>query len=146
MCIRDSRQDEIAERTEEETEEEDAGIRDLVLVRRRSLARDLVLVLVLARESDIAGDTEITSHEDDATVARGLARRLREEEGPEVTTTTTMMTIWMMVVKNITEGLSEEMRRTVAETGRRRFRVQGLRMKGEEEEDEVIESTRTRKC
>ena len=86
------------------------------------------------------------SHEDDATVARGLARRLREEEGPEVTTTTTMMTIWMMVVKNITEGLSEGMRRTVAETGRRRFRVQGLRMKGEEEEDEVIESTRTRKC
>ena len=64
---------------EEETEEEDAGIRDLVLVRRRSLVRDLVLVLVLvlARESDIAGDTEITSHEDDATVARGLVRRLR---------------------------------------------------------------------
>ena len=86
------------------------------------------------------------SHEDDATVARGLARRLREEEGPEVTTMTTMMTIWMMAVKNITEGLFEGMRRTVAETGRRRFHVQGLRMKGEEEEDEVIESTRTRKC
>ena len=100
---------------------------------------------VLARESDIAGDTEITSREDDATVARGLVRRLREEEGPEVTTTTTMMTIWMMVVKTSPKVFSRDA------PYRRRNRspsisVQGLRMKGEEEEDEVIESTRTRKC
>ena len=128
------------ERTEEETEGEDETIRDLALA--LALARDLGLVR--ARESGTAEETNARKAEDDGTVARDLARRLREEEGPEVTTMTTITTMMMMAVDNDIEGHLGETRRTEEETGRRRIRARGLRTKDEDEAEEAIESTRIR--
>ena len=138
--VRRRRRGEIVERTEEETEEEDETIRDLDL--DLVLARDLDLVL--ARESDTAEETNAHKAEDDGTVARDLARRLREGEGPEVTTMTTITTMMMMAVDNDIEGHLGETRRTEEETGRRRIRARGLRTKDEDEAEEAIESTRIR--
>lgn len=128
------------ERTEEETEGEDETIRDLALA--LALARDLGLVR--ARERGTAEETNARKAEDDGTVARDLARRLREEEGPEVTTMTTITTMMMMAVDNDVEGHLGETRRTEEETGRRRIRARGLRTKDEDEAEEAIESTRIR--
>ena len=137
------RGEEIAERTEEETEIEDEGILDLDLVR---LLRRLVLDLGLglARESGTAEEAEM-NEVDDATIARDLDRRLREEESLGVTTMTTIkITRWMMVVNKDAEGHLGETRRTKEEeTGRHRIRVQGLQT-SEEEEEEAIESIRSR--
>lgn len=138
------RGEEIAERTEEETEIEDEGILDLDLVRHlRRLVLDLGLAL--ARESGTAEEAEM-NEVDDATIARDLDRRLREEESLGVTTMTTTITItrWMMAVNKDAEGHHGETRRTAAETGRHRIRVQGLQTSEEEEEEEVIESIRSR--
>lgn len=140
------RGEEIAERTEEETEIEDEGILDLDLVR---LLRRLVLDLglALARESGTAEEAEM-NEVDDATIARDLDRRLREEESLGVMGVTTMTTIkitrWMMAVNKDAEGHHGETRRTDEETGRLRIRVQGLQTSDEEEEEEVIESIRSR--
>jgi len=128
--VRRRRRGEIVERTEEETEGEDETIRDLGLVR--------------ARESGTAEETNARKAEDDGTVARDLARRLREGEGPEVTTMTTITTMMMMAVDNDIEGHLGETRRTEEETGRRRIRARGLRTKDEDEAEEAIESTRIR--
>jgi hypothetical protein len=137
------RGEEIAERTEEEIEIEDEGILDLDLVR---LLRRLVLDLglALARESGTAEEAEM-NEVDDATIARDLDRRLREEESLGVTTMTTIkITRWMMVVNKDAEGHLGETRRTKEEeTGRHRIRVQGLQT-SEEEEEEAIESIRSR--
>ena len=82
---------------------------------------------------------------DDATIARDLDRRLREEESLGVTTMTTIkITRWMMAVNKDAEGQHGETRRTAAETGRLRIRVQGLQTSDEDEEEEVIESIRSR--
>jgi len=120
------RGEEIAERTEEETEIEDEGILDLDLVR---LLRRLVLDLglALARESGTAEEAEL-NEVDDATIVRDLDRRLREEESRlGVTTMTTIkITRWMMAVNKDAEGHLGETRRTDEETGRHRIRVQGL--------------------
>ena len=132
------RRGEIVERTEEETEGEDETIRDLAL----ALARDLGLVR--ARERGTAEETNARKAEDDGTVARDLARRLREGEGPEVTTMTTITTMMMMAADNDIEGHLGETRRTEEETGRRRIRARGLRTKDEDEAEEAIESTRIR--
>ena len=137
------RGEEIAERTEEETEIEDEGILDLDLVR---LLRRLVLDLglALARESGTAEEAEM-NEVDDATIARDLDRRLREEESLRVTTMTTIkITRWMMAVNKDAEGHHGETRRTEEETGRLRIRVQGLQTSDEDEEEEVIESIRSR--
>ena len=138
------RGEEIAERTEEETEIEDEGILDLDLVR---LLRRLVLDLglALARESGTAEEAEL-NEVDDATIVRDLDRRLREEESRlGVTTMTTIkITRWMMAVNKDAEGHHGETRRTAAETGRLRLRVQGLQTSDEDEEEEVIESIRSR--
>ena len=137
------RGEEIAERTEEETEIEDEGILDLDLVR---LLRRLVLDLglALARESGTAEEAEL-NEVDDATIVRDLDRRLREEESLGVTTMTTIkITRWMMAVNKDAEGHLGETRRTDEETGRHRIRVQGLQTSEEEEEEEVIESIRSR--
>jgi len=138
------RGEEIAERTEEETEIEDEGILDLDLVR---LLRRLVLDLglALARESGTAEEAEL-NEVDDATIVRDLDRRLREEESRlGVTTMTTIkITRWMMAVNKDAEGHLGETRRTDEETGRHRIRVQGLQTSEEEEEEEVIESIRSR--
>lgn len=137
------RGEEIAERTEEETEIEDEGILDLDLVR---LLRRLVLDLglALARESGTAEEAEM-NEVDDATIARDLDRRLREEESLGVTTMTTIkITRWMMAVNKDAEGHHGETRRTDEETGRLRIRVQGLQTSDEDEEEEVIESIRSR--
>ena len=138
------RGEEIAERTEEETEIEDEGILDLDLVR---LLRRLVLDLglALARESGTAEEAEL-NEVDDATIVRDLDRRLREEESRlGVTTMTTIkITLWMMAVNKDAEGHLGETRRTDEETGRHRIRVQGLQTSEEEEEEEVIESIRSR--
>ena len=138
------RGEEIAERTEEETEIEDEGILDLDLVR---LLRRLVLDLglALARESGTAEEAEL-NEVDDATIVRDLDRRLREEESRlGVTTMTTIkITRWMMAVNKDAEGHHGETRRTDEETGRHRIRVQGLQTSEEEEEEEVIESIRSR--
>ena len=138
------RGEEIAERTEEETEIEDEGILDLDLVR---LLRRLVLDLGLglARESGTAEEAEL-NEVDDATIVRDLDRRLREEESRlGVTTMTTIkITRWMMAVNKDAEGHLGETRRTDEETGRHRIRVQGLQTSEEEEEEEVIESIRSR--
>lgn len=138
------RGEEIAERTEEETEIEDEGILDLDLVR---LLRRLVLDLglALARESGTAEEAEM-NEVDDATIARDLDRRLREEESRlGVTTMTTIkITRWMMAVNKDAEGHLGETRRTDEETGRLRIRVQGLQTSDEDEEEEVIESIRSR--
>ena len=138
------RGEEIAERTEEETEIEDEGILDLDLVR---LLQRLVLDLglALARESGTAEEAEM-NEVDDATIARDLDRRLREEESRlGVTTMTTIkITRWMMAVNKDAEGHLGETRRTDEETGRHRIRVQGLQTSEEEEEEEVIESIRSR--
>ena len=130
------------ERTEEETEGEDETIRDLALA--LALARDLALALVRARESGTAEETNARKAEDDGTVARDLARRLREGEGPEVTTMTTITTMMMMAADNDIEGHLGETRRTEEETGRRRIRARCLRTKDEDEAEEAIESTRIR--
>jgi hypothetical protein len=138
------RGEEIAERTEEETEIEDEGILDLDLVR---LLRRLVLDLglALARESGTAEESEM-NEVDDATIARDLDRRLREEESLGVTTMTTIkITRWMMAVNKDAEGHLGETRRTDEETGRHRIRVQGLLTSGEEEEEGAIESIRSRR-
>ena len=127
--VRRRRRGEIVERTEGETEGEDETI------------RDLVLDLVLARESGTAEETNARKAEDDGKVVRDLARRLREEEGPEVTTMTTITTMMMMAVDNDIEGHLGETRRTEEETGRRRIRARGLRTKDEDEAEEAIEST-----
>jgi len=137
------RGEEIAERTEEETEIEDEGILDLDLVR---LLQRLVLDLglALARESGTAEEAEM-NEVDDATIARDLDRRLREEESLGITTMTTIkITRWMMAVNKDAEGHHGETRRTAAETGRLRIRVQGLQTSDEDEEEEVIESIRSR--
>ena len=135
--VRRRRRGEIVERTEEETEGEDETIRDLDL--DLVLARDLALVR--ARESGTAEETNARKTEDDGTVVRDLARRLREEEGPGVMTMTTMTTMIMMGADNDIEGHLGETRRTEEETGRRRIRARGLRMKDEDEAEEAIEST-----
>jgi len=138
------RGEEIAERTEEETEIEDEGILDLDLVR---LLRRLVLDLglALARESGTAEEAEM-NEVDDATIARDLDRRLREEESLGITTMTTIkITRWMMAVNKDAEGHLRETRRTDEETGRHRIRVQGLQTSDEEEEEEAIESIRSRR-
>ena len=139
------RGEEIAERTEEETEIEDEGILDLDLVR---LLRRLVLDLglALARESGTAEEAEL-NEVDDATIVRDLDRRLREEESRlGVTTMTTIkITRWMMAVNKDAEGHLRETRRTDEETGRHRIRVQGLQTSDEEEEEEAIESIRSRR-
>ena len=63
------------------------------------------------------------SEVDDATIARDLDRRLREEESLGVTTMTTIkITRWMMAVNKDAEGHHGETRRTSAETGRLRIR------------------------
>ena len=134
--VRRRRRGEIVERTEEETEEEDETIRDL------DLARDLRLVR--AQESGTAEETNARKAEDDGTVARDLARRLREEEGPGVTTMTTITTMMMMAADNDIEGHLGETSRTEEETGRRRIRARGLRTKDEDEAEEAIKSTRIR--
>ena len=127
--VRRRRRGEIVERTEGETEGEDETI------------RDLVLDLVLARESGTAEETNARKAEDDGKVVRDLARRLREEEGPGVTTMTTITTMMMMAADNDIEGHLGETRRTEEETGRRRIRARGLRTKDEDEAEEAIEST-----
>ena len=130
------RGEEIAERTEEEIEIEDEGILDLDLVR---LLRRLVLDLglALARESGTAEEAEM-NEVDDATIARDLDRRLREEESLGVTTMTTIkITRWMMVVNKDAEGHLGETRRTKEEE-------KGLQTSEEEEEEEAIESIRSR--